>query len=59
MFSKGTKEIIENSSADYWTKQIICSVDCKTFLKSVKETENSSADYQTRGTICLIDFKTF
>ena len=59
MFWKSTKEIIENSSADYWTKQMICSVDCKTFLKSVKETENSSADYQTRGTICLIDFKTF
>ena len=45
---------IENSSADYQTKDIICSMDCKMsqrililyilFEKNAKEVENSSAN---------------
>ena len=61
---------MENGSADYQTKDIICSTlestDCKTFsriltmfLKGEKQILNSSADYQTKKIICPTDYKTF
>ena len=49
---------MENSSADYQTKQTICLMDCKTFermltlsiliKKRAKQILNSSADNQTK-----------
>ena len=67
---KRAKEI-QNSAAVYQAKEIICSMDCKSFfedinsyhfaLKSTKELENSSAhsDYPTKEIICSIGCKTF
>ena len=66
--SKCAKEI-KSSSPDYQTQEIICSMNCKTFLRiwtltilfynSVKEIENSSVDYQTKEIVCSLDCKTF
>ena len=68
LFSKSAKEI-KNSSAGYQTKEIICSVNCKTFKGfelwlfhssfSVKEINNCSVNYQTKEIICSIDWKSF
>ena len=70
MSKKSAKEI-QNSAAVYQAKEIICSMDCKSFfedinsyhfvLKSTKELENSSAhsDYPTKEIICSIGCKTF
>ena len=69
--SKKSAKEIQNSAAVYQAKEIICSMDCKSFfedinsyhfvLKSTKELENSSAhsDYPTKEIICSIGCKTF